>query len=299
MSSAIPIRNTLVNGFRSADWETQRRRVTAVLLVLPVVMMTFLFLVPLLYLLWLSFGGPAGANLDSYRQLSAPFYINLAYFTLQLAFFVTLACAVIAYPLAYMLANIESAVSRFMILSLLISLWLSVLARTYSWIIILQRNGVVNDMLQHIGIIDQPLSLVYNQTGVYIGMVHILLPYMVMTLYPTMRAIDGSLVRSALSLGATPWMAFRRVYFPLSLSGLVSGSILVFTMAIGFFVTPAILGGGSANTIVMAIQNQVQVLVDLPLAAATSIILLLVSVLILVVYEKIAGVEKIFGEGRQ
>lgn len=285
-------------GARASDWETQRRRVTAIILALPVVVMTLLFLVPLGYLLWLSFGGPAGFSLNSYRQLSAPFYVNLALFTLQLAFLVTIACALIAYPLAYMLANIESALSRFMVLSLLISLWLSVLARTYSWIIILQRNGVVNDLLQYAGITDKPLSLVYNQTGVYIGMIHILLPYMVMTLYPTMRAIDGSLVRSALSLGATPWTAFRRIYFPLSLSGLVSGSILVFTMAIGFFVTPAILGGGSANTIVMAIQNQVQVLVDLPLAAATSIVLLLVSVIILVVYEKIAGVEKIFGEGR-
>lgn len=298
MSTTIPNRNTLLAGFSSADWESQRRRVTAVLLILPVVMMTLLFLVPLGYLLWLSVGGSAGFSLNAYKQLSAPFYINLALFTLQLAFLVTIACAVIAYPLAYMLANIENTLSRLVVLGLVISLWLSVLARTYSWIIILQRNGVVNNMLQWMGITDGPLSLVYNQTGVYIGMIHILLPYMVMTLYPTMRAIDGSLVRSALSLGATPWTAFRRIYFPLSMSGLVSGSILVFTMAIGFFVTPAILGGGSANTIVMAIQNQVQVLVDLPLAAATSIILLLVSMLILVVYEKIAGVEKIFGEGR-
>lgn len=299
MSSNARSSSSAAGGFRGADWETQQRRVTATVLVIPIVLMTVLFLVPLGYLFWLSLGGPDGPNINSYRELLAPVYLNLAYFTLQLAFFVTLACAVIAYPLAYLLANIESAVSRFMILSLLISLWLSVLARTYSWIIILQRNGVVNNLLQQAGITDQPLPLVYNQTGVYIGMIHILLPYMVMTLYPTMRAIDGSLVRSALSLGATPWTAFRRIYFPLSLSGLVSGSILVFTMAIGFFVTPAILGGGRANTIVMAIQNQVQVLVDLPLAAATSVVLLVVSLLILVAYEKIAGVEKIFGKGRQ
>lgn len=286
-------------GFRSADWETQQRRVTATVLIIPVMLMTVLFVVPLGYLFWLSFGGPNGPNVNSYRQLAAPVYLNLAYFTLQLAFTVTLACVIIAYPLAYLLANIESAISRFMILSLLISLWLSVLARTYSWIIILQRNGVVNNLLQQAGITDEPLPLVYNQTGVYIGMIHIFLPYMVMTLYPTMRAIDGSLVRSALSLGANPWTAFRRIYFPLSMSGLVSGSILVFTMAIGVFITPAILGGGRANTIVMAIQNQVQVLVDLPLAAATSMVLLFVSLLILIVYERIAGVERIFGKGRQ
>lgn len=299
MSSTALTTGPAKGRFRGADWETQQRRVTATVLIFPVVLMTVLFLAPLGYLAWLSFGGPDGPNINSYRQLLAPVYLNLALFTLQLAFFVTLACAVIAYPLAYLLANVESAVSRFMILSLLISLWLSVLARTYSWIIILQRNGVVNNMLQQAGLTDQPLPLVYNQTGVYIGMIHILLPYMVMTLYPTMRAIDASLVRSALSLGATPWTAFRRIYFPLSLPGMVSGSILVFMMAIGFFVTPAILGGGRANTIVMAIQNQVQVLVDLPMAAATSVVLLLVSLLILVVYERIAGVERIFGKRRR
>ena len=299
MNSTATTDGTAQGRFRGADWEAQQRRVTVTVLILPVILMAVLFLVPLGYLVWLSFGGPNGPNISSYKQLTAPVYLNLAYFTLQLAFFVTVACAVIAYPLAYLLANIESTISRFMILSLLISLSLSVLARTYSWIIILQRNGVVNDILQGAGLTSQPLSLVYNQTGVYIGMIHILLPYMVMTLYPTMRAIDSSLVRSALSLGATPWTAFRRIYFPLSLSGLVSGSILVFMMAIGFFVTPAILGGGQANTIVMAIQNQVQVLVDLPLAAATSVVLLLVSLLILVVYEKIAGVERIFGKGRR
>src|SRR5690606_28406503 len=116
MSTTIPNRNTLLAGFSSADWESQRRRVTAVLLILPVVMMTLLFLVPLGYLLWLSFGGPAGFSLNAYKQLSAPFYINLALFTLQLAFLVTIACAVIAYPLAYMLANIENTLSRLVVL---------------------------------------------------------------------------------------------------------------------------------------------------------------------------------------
>jgi len=298
MDSASTTRPSVARTSIGADWESQRLRTAAILLSVPVAVITLLFLVPLGYLVWLSFGGQAGPNLNSYRQLAAPVYLNLAYYTLHLAFLVTVACAVIAYPLAYLLANIQSAVSRLMIVGLLISLWLSVLARTYSWIIILQRNGVVNNLLQAAGITGEPLPLVYNETGVYIGMIHILLPYMVMTLYPTLRAIDSSLVRSALSLGATPLTAFRRVYFPLSMSGLVSGSILVFTMAVGFFVTPAVLGGGRANTIVMAIQNQVQVLVDLPLAAATSVVLLAVSLVILLVYEKIAGVERIFGKGR-
>jgi ABC-type spermidine/putrescine transport system permease subunit I len=283
---------------RIDGWERQRNRVTRVLLVAPLALMALLFVVPLLYLVWLSFGGPEGFSLVGYEELLAPVYLRLALFTLQLAFTVTIACALIAYPLAYLLAHIEGTLIRFMTVALLISLWLSVLARTYSWIIILQRNGLVNGVLKASGLTDQPVPLVYNETGVYIGMIHILLPFMVMTMVPTLRAIDLSLVRSALSLGATPWQTFRRIYLPLSLSGLVAGSILVFTMAIGFFITPAILGGGRVNTIVMAIQNQVQVLVDLRLAAATSVVLLIISIAILFVYEKIAGVDRIFGKGR-
>jgi ABC-type spermidine/putrescine transport system permease subunit I len=280
------------------DWERQRSRVTTRLLILPMVLMAALFIVPLAYLVWLSFGGPAGFSLAGYRSLGAPVYLRLGLYTFELAFIVTIACAVIAYPLAYLLANIQALVGRLLIFSLLISLWLSVLARTFSWIIILQRNGVVNSLLMSTGLTRQPLPLVYNETGVYVGMIHILLPFMVMTLVPTLRAIDASLVRSALSLGATPWTAFRRIYLPLSLSGVVSGSILVFTMAIGFFVTPAILGGGRVTTIVMAIQNQVQQLVDLRLAAATSVVLLCISIAVLSLYEKVAGVDRLFGKGR-
>ena len=280
------------------DWEHARGRVAWILLSAPLALMTLLFVVPLLYLVWLSFGGPDGMTLAGYQELTEPVYRRLALYTFQLAFFVTLACAIIAYPLAYLIAHIEGAIVRFMMIALLISLWLSVLARTYSWIIILQRNGLVNAIITGIGLSDRPLPLVYNETGVYIGMIHILLPYMVMTLVPTLRAIDPSLIRSALSLGAKPWQAFGKVYLPLSMTGLVAGSILVFTMAIGFFITPAILGGGKVNTIVMAIQNQVQVLVDLRLAAATSVVLLVVSILILIVYERIAGLDRIFGKDR-
>ncbi len=129
-------------------------------------------------------------------------------------------------------------------------------------------------------------------------MVHILLPFMVMTLVPSLAAIDPALVRSALSLGARPRAAFWRVYFQLSLPGVVAGSILVFTMGLGFFITPAILGGGRATTIVMAIMSQVEQLVDLPLASATSVTLLAISLLILVLYERIAGVERVFGARR-
>jgi ABC-type spermidine/putrescine transport system permease subunit I len=287
------------SGAPTGGWERQRRRVTAILFVAPLVTMIVLFVVPLAFLAWLSLFGDDGFSLRAYAELTRPVYARLLLFTLQLAGSVTLICLVISYPAAYLIANVQGAFARWMTLALLITLWLSVLARTYSWIIILQRNGLVNAVLAWSGAITTPVSLVYNRTGVYIGMVHILLPFMVLTLVPMLRAIDPQLMRSALSLGANPWKTFWRVYFPLSLPGVVAGSILVFTMGLGFFITPAVLGGGSATTIVMAIKDQVQVLVDLRLAAATSVTLLVVSVGILLLYEKIAGVDRIFGTGRQ
>jgi ABC-type spermidine/putrescine transport system permease subunit I len=280
------------------SWDRQRRRVTLVLFAAPLAAITLLFVVPLAVLAWLSLFGDGSLSLQGYAELARPVYGRLMLFTIQLAFIVTLACVVISYPIAYLLANLEGAFGRWMSLALLLALWLSVLARTYGWIIILQRHGIANSLLLWSGLTDTPLSLVYNKTGVYIGMIHILLPFMVMTLVPMLRAVDPQLLRSALSLGANPWKAFCRVYLPLSLPGVVAGSILVFTMALGFFITPAILGGGRASTIVMAIKDQVQVLVDLRLAAATSVMLLAVSIGILLVYQKVAGVDRIFGGGR-
>jgi ABC-type spermidine/putrescine transport system permease subunit I len=281
------------------SWRRHRRAVTLGLLTAPMLVIGVLFVLPLLQLVWLSLAGDdGGVTLSAYAELSRPVYARLMLFTLELAAIVTVLCLLLSYPIAYLLANTAGPFVRWMATALLIGLWLSVLARTYGWIIILQRNGLLNQILTEAGLIRAPLSLVYNKTGVYIGMVHILMPFMIVTLIPMLRAIDPSLVRSGLSLGASPFMAFRRIYFPLSLPGVVAGSILVFTMALGFFITPAILGGGRTTTIVMAIRNQVQQLIDLRLAAATSVVLLVTSIAILLVYEKVAGVERIFGTNR-
>jgi ABC-type spermidine/putrescine transport system permease subunit I len=281
------------------SWRRHRRSVTLALLAAPMLAIAVLFVLPLLQLVWLSVAGDKdGVTFSAYAELMRPVYARLMLFTLELAAIVTVLCLVLSYPIAYLLANTSGAFVRWMATALFIGLWLSVLARTYGWIIILQRNGLLNQILSEAGLIQAPLSLVYNKTGVYIGMVHILMPFMIVTLIPMLRSIDPSLVRSGLSLGASPFMVFRRIYFPLSLPGVVAGSILVFTMALGFFITPAILGGGRATTIVMAIRNQVQQLIDLRLASATSVVLLAASLAILLIYEKVAGVERIFGTNR-
>lgn len=279
-------------------WEREQRKMTFSLLSLPVVAMVGLFVVPILVLVWISLGiGTDSFGLGAYEKLFQPVYLRLLGFTLKLAFITTVLCAVLAYPLAYLMVNIRSRFTSWMAMTLFVALWLSFLARTFSWIIILQRRGVVNNFLTSTGIIDQPLELVYNQFGVYVGMVHILLPFMVITLIPAMKAIDGAYVRAALSLGARPAQVFRQIYLPLSLPGLVAGSMLVFTTAFGFFITPAILGGGRTPTIVLAIRDQIQQLGDLQLASATAIVLLVICLALLIAYDRVSGIDRIYDKG--
>lgn len=284
---------------QTTAWDLQRRRLTLSLMALPLAAMVLLFIAPILVLVWMSFGG-GSTDADpfaGYRALLQPVYLRLLGFTLQLALTTTLICALLAYPIAYLMVNIESRFTQWMAITLFIALWLSFLARTFSWIIILQRRGVVNNFLVGTGITDQPLELVYNKLGVYVGMVHILLPFMVITLIPAMKAIDPAYVRAALSLGATPAKVFRQIYLPLSLPGLVAGSMLVFTLAFGFFITPAILGGGRAPTIVLAIRDQIQQLGNLQLAAATSMVLLVICLALLIAYDRVSGVDKLYDRG--
>jgi ABC-type spermidine/putrescine transport system permease subunit I len=285
-------------GPRRTGWEEQRSRVTRALLVVPVASMVLLFILPLVVLLWMSFGGSEGFSLAAYAKLGHPLYLRLLGLTLQLALVVTIVCMLLAYPIAYLLANLEGRLNRWIVVALFVSLWLSFLARTFTWIIILQRNGIINQTLVSAGITSGPLQLIYNQTGVYIGMIHILLPFMIVTLVPALRAIDGAYIRASLSLGLTPWATFWKVYFPLSMPGVVAGNMLVFTLAFGFFITPAILGGGRVPTIVLAIKDQVQSLADLQLASATSMVLLLFCLALLFLYDRVAGVDRIYDRGR-
>lgn len=283
----------------TSPWERQNRILTWSLLALPLVAMVVLFVAPLLVLLWISFGGWSDHyNLAGYEGLAAPVYRRLLFFTLQLAFSVTIACAILAYPIAYLMVCFKGRFAQLMALGLFISLWMSLLARTFAWIVILQRNGIANSLLMALGITDEPVPLVYNYVGVYIGMIHIMLPFMIVTLAPTMSAIDSAYIRAALSLGARPFQVFRQVFLPMSMPGVVAGSILVFAISFGVYVTPAILGGGRAPTIVLAVKDQIQKIGDLQLAAATSMVLLVICLAILFLYNRVSGVDSILKKER-
>jgi putative spermidine/putrescine transport system permease protein len=257
----------------------RRNHVRMVLLTLPALALFVLFFgLPVLRLLSLSI---AGGSLEWYaRALKTPLYLDVFILTFEIAAAVTVVALLISYPVAYLLATTTRIWRAIGFLFVILPLWTSILVRTYAWMVLLGRNGVVNKALIGAGIIEQPLALLYNFSGVLIGMVHVLLPYMVLPLYSAMRRVDPSLVQAAQGLGASPLLVLWRIYLPLTVNGIAAGSILVFILSLGFFITPALLGGGKVVMIAPLIQQQVGDLLDWNFAAALSTLLLAATVTI-------------------
>jgi len=170
----------------------------------------------------------------------------------------------------------------------------SIIVRTYAWMVLLGRNGVVNQSLTWLGLTDMPLPLLYNQGGVLIGMTYVLLPYMVLTVYSVMHGIEPGLIRAAHSLGASRWQAFRRVFLPLSLPGIAGGTLLVFILSLGFFITPALMGGPSDVMIAMLIEREVEFTLNWSFASALAVILLMLTLVGFVGYNRIVRLERVF-----
>lgn len=253
-------------------------RAVAALGVVPVVFLLLLFLVPVLRFLLLSVEGGSFAHFE--KALTDGLHVVVFAETLKIAAIVTLCCLVLGYPLSYWLATTTPLWRSVGFAFLLLPFWISVLVRTYAWMILLGRNGVVNRNLMAMGVIDAPLPLLHNTTGVVIGMVHVLLPYMVFPLYAVMRRMDPALLSAAEGLGAPGWQVMRRIYFPLTLPGVLSGATLVFVISLGFFITPALLGGGRVLMIGVLIERQVRQYLDWGLAAALAIVVLGVALAI-------------------
>ena len=206
---------------------------------------------------------------------------------------VTIACLLLAYPVALFLARCEQSTANLLIILVLIPFWTSILVRTYAWMVLLGRRGIINDFLIATGLIDRPLQLLNTRFAVCVAMVHVLLPFMVLPIYSTLKGLDWRLIRAAEGLGARPFAVFRQVLLPLSLPGISAGCILVFTLAIGFYITPALVGGPSDLMISMLIANQVNIL-DWPQAAAMAVVLIAVVLTIFAGFTRVMGIEKIF-----
>lgn len=242
-----------------------------------------LMVVPIGWLLSMSFVDLDGqVGVGNYRLFfNEPVYRNMFINTFQIAFVVTTICLLLGYPVAYLLAILPSPWSGLLMLAVLMPFWTSGLVRTFSWLIILQRNGLVNSALVGMGLVERPIPLVHNMTGTIIGMVHIMVPFLILPLYASMKTIDGNLMRAAANLGSTPAHAFRRVYLPLSMPGLIAGTIMIFVMCLGFYITPALLGGGKVKMIAQRIEESLALYPTWGPASALAVLLLVMTALCL------------------
>jgi putative spermidine/putrescine transport system permease protein/spermidine/putrescine transport system permease protein len=252
---------------------------------------TVVLFVPIIWLVWQSFLGENGSlTLRYYTQIvNEGAYLAIIGNTFEVSVLVTLCCILLGYPLAYMLVLAPPRIANLLLLGVLAPFWTSILVRTYAWIVLLQRHGVVNDALVGLGVIDEPIQLVNNFTGTMIGMVHIMLPYMVLPLYGGMRAIDGSYMRAAANLGASPARAFWTVHARLSLPGFLAGLVLVFVLCLGFYITPAMLGGGHVIMIAQRIADSVSLYPTWGPASALGVVLLVLTFGVLGLSLKLIG----------
>jgi ABC-type spermidine/putrescine transport system permease subunit I len=257
----------------------RRRQLRLFTLTLPaLILLAVLFAYPVLRLLALSL---EGGSLEWFQKATGEaLYLQVLVETFRIALIVTAAALLLSYPVAYLLATTTPLWAGIGFVFIVLPLWTSILVRTYAWMVLLGRNGVINRWLMDAGMIETPLRLLHNELGVLIGMVHVLMPYMVLPIYGAMKRIDPDLVRAAEGLGAPGWQIFRRVYLPLTRHGVVAGCVLVFVLALGFFITPALLGGGRVIMISILIEQQVREFLNWPFASALSAVLLAATLVV-------------------
>jgi len=220
-------------------------------------------------------------------------YMKLFWRTIRLSFTITFLTILLGYPIAYLLSTVKTRTSNMLIILVLLPFWTSLLVRTSSWIALLQKEGVINDILVGIGLLsdDNRLAMIHNETGTIVAMTHILLPFMVLPLFSVMKTIPPSWVRAARSMGATPFTAFVRVYLPNTIAGIGAGGILVFILAIGYYITPALVGGTKGTLISNFIAYHVSTSLNWGLAAALGAILLLLVLALYILYDKVVGIN--------
>jgi putative spermidine/putrescine transport system permease protein len=274
---------------------TSRDTMTAWLLVAPAVLSIIaLFIVPIGYVLLLSVTDPT-VGLEHYRRLfTVPLYANVMINTFKTSLIVTIACLLIGYPLAFVMARRNDAIAVIFLVAVGMSFWTGFVVRTYAWLVILGNKGPVSAVYALAGW-GKPPQLLFTSFASTLGMTHVLLPYMVLALYGVMRKIDPSYMRAAEGLGARPFRAFSHVFLPLSLPGVVNGCVLVFTMCLGFYITPILLGTPKDMMISQLISQQIEDLLAWGFASSIAVVLLACTLVLLGVYNRIAGLDRLWG----
>lgn len=266
--------------------------------------LSLLLVAPLIVLLSVGFLYPVGSlmlrsifvpefSLENYQRIfEVSLYLKVLWRTLVTAFVVMTASLIVGYPVALAMAKLKGGWAMLVAACVLVPLWTSVLVRSYAWIVLLQRNGVINRLLQDIGITSEPIKMIYTEGAVMLAMTHVLLPFMILPIYSVVATIPPELGQAARNLGAGAWSSFFDVTLPLSLPGIFAGCVMTFILALGFYITPALVGGPSTLFMATLIGQQTTVTLDWPFAAALATLLLFVTLLLVLIFRKAISLNK-------
>lgn len=255
-----------------------------------------LAILPVGKLLELSFYRSGEWSLDHYiRLFSSPVYVQVLATTFKVAIYTTIFTLLVSYPLAYIIARLPENRRNLLMFAVMLSFWASFLIRTFGWMVILNRNGLLSQILMWLGITCEPVGILYTSTAVVIGMTHAMVPLCIMTMLPVMQSIDENLSKAGMVLGGRPGSVFWRIYFPLSLPGVTAAALLVFITSLGFFIVPAFLGGRLDTMLTQLIIDQVQEYLNWPFAGALSLLLLVAALLVFWIYDYLIGLSALAG----
>jgi putative spermidine/putrescine transport system permease protein len=278
----------------AARYQRREDRTMLLLMTPALLVIVVLLVVPLAWLSWQSIYHD-GFTLENYRRMFTGAYLETFLLTFRLSIIVTVITLLLGYPVAYIAASLPPKLSALVLGMVILPFWTSVLVRTYAWLVLLQRTGLVNKALIASGLVDRPVQLAYNQFGTVIAMVHILLPFMVLPLYSAMQKIPSNLSQAGASLGGSPLHVFLRVFLPLSMSGVFAGVTLVFVLCLGFYITPELMGGGKSIMVSMVVSRNIEIYNSWGAASAVSVVLLICVFAIFYAASRVVPLEKTLG----
>ena len=294
----MALNGTVKDISKDISLQHQRREQGLMLaLALPALLvMVLLIVLPVGWLAWQSIYHD-GFTLENYRRIiSEDIYWRSFALTFEISLLVTVLALLLGYPIAYAASAAPKGLSIIILALVVLPFWTSVLVRAYAWLALLQRTGVINHLLQDLGIIGEPLALVHNTFGTVVATLHILLPFMVLPLYATMQTIPRDLLQAGASLGGSPSHTFWRIFLPLSLPGVLAGSTLVFVLSLGFYITPELLGGGRTIMVSMLVSRNVELYNQWGAASAVGVVLLLGVAIIFLVVSRFIPLDRVLGQ---
>ncbi|WP_431285335.1 ABC transporter permease [Humitalea sp. 24SJ18S-53] len=260
-------------------------------------LLTICYIAPIVQILAISFLEPSPGLSNYERLLTSESVQRVIVTTLRICTITTVIALLLGYALSYVIAMATDRARRWWLLAVLVPLWISVLVRAFAWVTLLRRQGVINQGLMGAGVIDEPLALVWNETGIIIGMVHYMVPYAVLPMLAAMREVDPRLLTAARGMGASRGLVFARVFLPLSMPGVIAGGVLVFIFSLGFYITPAILGGGRTLMVAEWIKLQILDLIRWGLGAMMATVLVVAILATLAIFSRVVNLRRLFGGG--